>query len=90
MPSEDSYILSLLPPSITLTAERDVVSFCRDGRLANIARALALMVQTVEIGRCVVLTTCWYKTCDSRGEQHLRDKTEVFMNKNTTPVERLS
>ena len=68
MPSEDSYSLSLLPPSITLmsTAERDVVSFCRDRRLANIARALALMVQTVEIGRCVVLTTCWYKTCESR------------------------
>ena len=47
MPSEDSYILSPPPPSITLTVERDVVSFCRDGRLANIARALAQMVQTV-------------------------------------------
>ena len=61
---------------------------CRDKRLANIASALALMVQTVEIGRCVVLTTCWYKTCDSRGEQHLRGKTEVF--KISPPLEGMS
>lgn len=55
--------------SSIFSAERDLVSFCRDRRLANIARSLAIMVQTVYIGRCVVLTTCWYEICGSRVER---------------------
>lgn len=61
-------------PSGIFSSERDVLSFCRDRRLANIDRALTLMVQAVYIGRYVVLITCWYEMCGSRMEQHLRGK----------------
>ena len=62
-------------------SERDVLSFCRDKRLANIDRALTLMVQAVYIGRYVVLITCWYEMCGSRVEQHLRGKLKSLIYK---------